>query len=441
MKLSAHLDKGIWALADRGLPSLYALALIALSRVLGVDEFGTFYIFQVIFNMLFAFTDNFALQAIVKYGVEPEINLEALITATTSIFLGFLLPVLLVLNLFSGTVSTILGNPKLGALFPLLALYVLCSSPRVVFSKVLQMRFRMKEIFWVDLANFGVGGGLLAVGLLRHQLHHSSDVIWLSIVAASLSSIVAVYFGRKFVRIRFELSRPMFLRIKDFVRYQAATGLVSVLQQNFDSLAVSSFTGPIGAGIYGGAKTVYRVFDIMRDTVTLLVFPATSKYYSRGEHETVRTILEKSIGFLYIVLIPFSTLLFIGTPFLFHLVFGMKFDSSIPIFRILVVGSLALPFQMVFVSTMVGMGRVREMFRLIGIGFAVNAAIALVLLPTIGVAGAAISFILSNCVQAILSYREVTAVIPLQLKKVPRRTVDDARQFLQSLLLARTNGQ
>src|ERR1017187_10091083 len=100
MKLSSHLDKGFCALADRGLLSIYAVAQIAIARVLGLEQYGTYVIFQVIFNMLSSFTDNFALQAIVKYGVEPEIELEALVTSTTILFFSFLVPILLIFNLF-----------------------------------------------------------------------------------------------------------------------------------------------------------------------------------------------------------------------------------------------------------------------------------------------------------------------------------------------------
>src|SRR5579872_4614431 len=110
MKLSEHLDKGFWALADRGIPFIYAIAQIAVARVLRLEEYGTYVIFQVIFNMLFAFTDNFALQAIVKFGVEPEIDLEALITATSVLFLGFLLPILLIFNIFPTLFAAILDN-------------------------------------------------------------------------------------------------------------------------------------------------------------------------------------------------------------------------------------------------------------------------------------------------------------------------------------------
>ncbi len=110
MKLSDHFNKGFWALADRGLLSIYAVAQIAIARILGLEEYGTYVTFQVIFNMLSSFTDNFALQAIVKYGVEPEIELEALVTSTSILFLSFLVPIILVFNLFPSSIAGLLGQ-------------------------------------------------------------------------------------------------------------------------------------------------------------------------------------------------------------------------------------------------------------------------------------------------------------------------------------------
>src|SRR5579871_3146473 len=105
MKLSDHLNKGFWAVADRGLLAIYAVAQIVIARVLSLEEYGTYVIFQVIFNMLSSFTDNFALQAIVKFRVEPGIDLEALVTTTSILFLGFLAPILILFNIFPGAIS------------------------------------------------------------------------------------------------------------------------------------------------------------------------------------------------------------------------------------------------------------------------------------------------------------------------------------------------
>ncbi len=430
MKLSDHFNKGFWALADRGLLSIYAVAQIAIARVLGLEEYGTYVIFQVIFNMLSSFTDNFALQAIVKFGVEPEIELEALVTTTTILFLSFLAPILLVFNLFPSTIAGMLGNERLASLFPLLALFVLASTPRVIFSKLLQMRFRMRDIFFVDFVNFGLGGLGLGLAVIFHRITEAKDVIWIMIFTATLSSVVATFFGRRHMKLHIQFSGPMFSRIKEFVRYQAITGLVSVFQQNIDSLAVSTFTGAVGAGIYGAAKNVYRMFDVMRDTITLLVFPATSKYYAQGDRVTVRKIIEKAVGFLYLALIPSLIVLFILTPVLFHLIFGQKFDDSIPVFRILVAGACVLPVQMVFITTMVGMGRVREMFRFIASGLAINTILTVILLPLIGITGAATAFVIGNTVQAYLAYRFIEKEIGFSPKFAILQAWKDAGNFL-----------
>ncbi len=431
MKLSEHLDKGFWAVADRGLLAIYAVAQIVIARELSLEEYGTYVIFQVIFNMLSSFTDNFALQAIVKYGVEPGMDIEALVTTTSILFLSFLAPILLILNIFPVAISTMLGNYRLGYLFPVLALYVVVTSPRVIFSKVLQMRFRIRDIFFVDFVNFGFGGIALGIALFLHKIKSAQDVIWIMLFTAILSSLTATLFARSHLKLEARFSRSMFTRIKEFVRYQAVTGVVSVFQQNVDSLAVSMFTGASGAAIYGAAKNVYRMFDVLRDTITLLIFPASSKYYSRGEKAMVQHILEKAIGFLYIALAPSLVLLFFLTPTFYHLIFGAKFDQSIPVFRVLVAGAIVLPIQMAFITTVVGMGRVKEMFRFISFGLAINSIFTIALLPLIGIVGASIGFVVGNTLQACLTYRFIQKEIGFRPRFAIQRAWKDARNFVR----------
>ncbi len=295
----------------------------------------------------------------------------------------------------------------------------------------------MRDIFFVDFVNFGLGGLGLGLAVIFHWISEAKDVIWIMIITATLSSVTATFFGRRHMKLRVQFSGPMFTRIKEFVRYQAITGLVSVFQQNIDSIAVSAFTGAVGAAVYGAAKNVYRMFDVMRDTITLLVFPATSKYYARGDKTTVRNILEKAVGFLYLALIPGLVLLFILTPVLFHLIFGHKFDDSIGVFRILVTGAIVLPIQMVFITTMVGMGRVKEMFRFIASGLTINTAFTIILLPTIGITGAAMAFAVGNTLQATLAYRFIEKEIGFSPKFALMQAWKDARNFLRARIKAK----
>ncbi len=377
MKFSQHIGKGAWAFASRGLPLVYAVAWLFVARKLPVAEFGTLAVFQSLFAMLFTFSDGFALQAIVKFGVEPNVNLEELVTVTVSLFIAFISLALTVLLIFRAVVGTVLNNAALPDLLPWLAVFAILTMPRVVFSKVLQGNFRMKEIFFVDFSNFGVASIILGILLFLNRIHSALDVIQITVATGFLSSLVATVLVRKFLRFRLQFSRTMLSRISSFVRYQAAMGVVSTAQQNFDTLIVSGFTGAAGAAVYSSAKLIFRGFDVVRDTMGLFVFPAASKYHSRNDLGTLRTILEKSVSFLYLALIPIGIILAIGAPLLFHVLFGTKYDASIPIFRVLLIATLVFPMQMVFGSALSGMGKIKELFRMFLISFVTSSTIAI----------------------------------------------------------------
>jgi teichuronic acid exporter len=435
LKFSNHLGKGLWAFASRGLPVPYAFALIMVARSIAPTEFGILSVFQTLFTILFTFSDGFALQAIVKFGVEPEVELEELVTVTSLLFIAFLGTALTVLLLFPSTFSTLLNIPQLGHLIPYLAIFAVFTMPRVVLSKVLQSKFRMKEIFFVDFANFGVASIAIFISLLMGRIHSAESVIHITMLSGLLSSFVAIILVRPFLRYRVKYSRKMLNRISEFVRYQAAMGVVSTAQQNFDVLIVSGFTGAIGVGMYNGAKMLFRGFDVIRETMTLFVFPATSKFHSRGEISTLRIILEKSVSFLFLGLMPLGFILAIGAPFIFHTLYGLKFDASIPIFRVLLITVIFFPIQMVFGVAMTGMGKIKEAFRMFTITLVVNIALASTILAlTHELIGAAIAFVTASAVQTVQLYIYLQRHIGLDKKRLLARGFTDVANHLKGLL-------
>ncbi|HEY3874934.1 MAG TPA: oligosaccharide flippase family protein [Candidatus Kapabacteria bacterium] len=407
--------------------------MILVARSIAPAEFGVLSVFQTLFTILFTFSDGFALQAIVKFGVEPGVQLEELVTVTTLLFILFLGTALTILLLFPAFFSRLLNIPELAALIPYLALFAVFTMPRVVLSKVLQSKFRMKEIFFVDFANFGIATIVLIILLWAGRIHSAASVIHITMLSGLLSSIVAILLTRPHVHYRFSYSKTMLSRISEFVRYQAAMGVVSTANQNLDILIVSSFTGAVGVGIYNGAKILFRGFDVVRETMTLFVFPATSKYHSRNELSTLRTILEKSVSFLILGLIPVAALLFVGAPSIFHLLYGIKFDTSIPIFRILLIAILFYPIQMVFGVTMTGMGKIKEAFRMFTITLIVNVTLSITLLAiTHNIIAAAIAFVAASATQTIQLYTYINRNIGIKFQSILSRGFRDAFSFAQA---------
>lgn len=432
MKFSQHIGKGAWAIASRGLQFLPAVAYILVINALPVTEFGAFGVFQQLYIVLFTFSDNFALQAIVKHGVEPGVDLTELLSSTALLFAGFLLAAVGILVAFPDFFGELLNSPRLPDLMPWMALFVVANIPRTFVSKILQMRFHVREIFFIDLINFGLSAAAIVTLYTMDRLHSATDVIGVTVISGALSSLLALWLGRAEIFVRPRVSRTMARRVFDFGKYQSGTGIAASLMNSIDVFMVSKFTGPKGVGLYSAAKQLYKVYDIIRDTQTMFVFPASSKYYSRGEFGTLKAMIEKAVSLLYLLMIPLGAGLILLAPIIFDLLFGGKYDEAIPVFQILMTAALVLPMQMIFSTSMVGFGKMRQFFRVMIVSFLFNILVSLVLLLTIGVEGAAIGFVLALGMQALQFYSLIKREIHFDPRELFFRGWRDARAYLGS---------
>ncbi|HEY6171551.1 MAG TPA: polysaccharide biosynthesis C-terminal domain-containing protein, partial [Candidatus Kapabacteria bacterium] len=178
------------------------------------------------------------------------------------------------------------------------------------------------------------------------------------------------------------------------------------------------------------AKMFFRGFDVLRETQGMFVFPATSKYHAKGEYGTLKKIIEKATSFSYLAMVPLSILLAIFAPHIFHLLYGNKYDDSILIFRVLLISSAFVPMVMVGMSSLVGMGKVQSVFKIITFSLIINAVSALILVPTLETTGAAISYSIAMLIQSVFVYRTIKKEVPIELPEMFFRGITDGKNFL-----------
>jgi O-antigen/teichoic acid export membrane protein len=432
MQFSAHLEKGAWGFATKLLPAVYGVVMTVLVfKILPKNQSGELALFINIFGMIFTFADSFALQAIVKFGVDKANDLQELLTATSILFFAFLSIVLSIFIVFPGTISSLLNSTELPSLIPSLIILIIVTIPRVITSKIFQMRFHTRELFFSDMVNFGGSSIVVTIYAFTNRLHTASDVIGVTIIAGACSSFVSLLLARQDLSWKIKFSKAMLKKIFHFTRYQTATGTVHVLQQNLDTLLVPAFLGIEALANYQVAKFFFKGFDVLRDTQSIFVFPASSKYHGTGDFATLKKIIEKATSFLYLLMIPLCILLIIFAPLIFQILYKGKFDDSIIIFRVLIASGFILPMTMVGMSSLVGMGKVKEVFQTILASLILNIIIAAILLPLIGTIGAAIAFGVSMLLQAVCAYRIMIREVPLSLSAMFLRGIEDGKNFLK----------
>src|SRR5579872_6447332 len=114
MQFGQHLKKGTWGFATKLLPAVYGVVMTVLVfKILPKNESGELALFINIFGMIFTFADSFALQAIVKFGVDKANDLQELLTATSILFFAFLSIALSIFIVFPSAVSSWLNSTEL----------------------------------------------------------------------------------------------------------------------------------------------------------------------------------------------------------------------------------------------------------------------------------------------------------------------------------------
>ncbi len=434
MNLSEHLDKGIWTIADKTLLLLYGFGVILLVvNVLPRTEWGAFSLFQSIFLILCVLADSIFLQPMVKFAAEHEAEVPHVLAGGFNLYTLTMVGCSLILAGLATPIATIFTSPELGTMLEFLPLFIVMSIFRNVGIRYLQIELQINAIFWVDLALFGsvliltVLAG--ALGMFRTAL----DFMYLNIIGAALSSLVALIFCSKafFSMPLFSVPRAEYARMFSFAKFQAGTSALLTLQQWSDVLIVGLFYNPSEVAVYNAAKTIYRFLDAVREGATLLIVPITSKLYTQRDFSGLSTLIEKLLFGAFALLVPVSLFLAVGAPFIFKVLYHGQYDSGAVVFQIMILSGFTLPLALIGTNALIGMGKAKDLFLTTLGAVAIFFISSFVLAPRMASRGEALAVFISFTALAFLQFFAMRTELGLSARGIWRRA-QDARKFVSS---------
>lgn len=400
MEFGKHIGKGLWAFADKSLPVLYGVGFILLViRVLPPEEYGLYVLVQTIFLILFTFAHSISLQPMLKFVAEGEHN-ERYITAGTLLHVLFFLATLTVLWLTREPFAKILNAEKLADMIFYVPLLVAASLARNVIMILLQAKFRIREIFWIDVVHYL--GSLLLLALVADTLSSAEQVLQINVLTFFLSSVLALLMGRGLLKFSTRGIGQTFVTLWDFAKYSFASNAGYAATAQIDSFVLSWYYGPVAVATYNAAKVFYRAYDIVTQVIQTFVMPASSKFAADGNRTALRVMFEKAILFTSVVLIPCSLGLIILAPTIIDLFYGTKYDEAVGVLRILALASFAVPWLGTISSLMIGSGQLRLLFRMILIFLVVTIVGLLISVPLWNIQGAAWALVGSQWIMTIV---------------------------------------
>ncbi len=434
MELGKYLGKGIWGLADKGLPVFYGVAFIVLViRVLPEEEFGNFVLVQEIFLIISGLAQGFALQPLLKFASEENNESGGIVSAGFMLHAVFTLACALIIVAIRLPLSVMLNSPMLAPLLLYVPAMLIASLMRNFTLVLLQAHFRIKEIFWADAAHFIGAPVLVYVVSKMNKFDTALDLIVINIISLSASSIISTCLSWSMLSVKLRVSRNDVNKLWDYGRYSLG-GIVSFLfSTKSDSFILSAFAGPVQVAVYNSVKVFVRVYDMATQVVQMFIFPAVSRLSSKGETGILKVLLEKAILFSTIGMLPVCVL-FIGAALpLVSIVYQGRYIEAVPMLQLFAVLAFIVPITAVATNTLLGLGQARVGFVVSIRSLIASVALYLICIPLLGVFGATLGYILSSFVLAWLTIYQMNKRIPLNIREVLGHT-KDIKEFLKNRL-------
>jgi len=425
MEFGKHIGKGIWGIAGKGLPVLYGIGYVLLViRALPKEEFGTFVLIQEVFLVISGLATAFALQPMLKFASEDRQDTAGVITVSLILQAAFLAPASLLIVLLRPVAVSVFNSASLGAVWNYIPAMLAASFARNFTLILLQSRFRVREVFWVDAVHF-LGAPLMVWGLSRmHEFDTALDLIVINLISLSGSSVLGLWLSRSLMRITAHPRPEDYRQMWDYGKYSLGGVTSYLVYSKADTFVLGAYTGTEQVAVYNSVKVFTRIYEMVGQVAQMFVLPASSMLSSRGEQGSLRAVVEKGVLFLTVALLPVSAVFLLTPSLLLQVLYGGRYADAAPLLRVFGILSFVVPLYAVCSNTLMGLGRAREGF-LLGLAMMVISLVAyFALIPWMGSMGAALGFLLSSFVLAWLSARVAVVYVPFTAKGVLGRVRD-----------------
>jgi O-antigen/teichoic acid export membrane protein len=252
---------------------------------------------------------------------------------------------------------------------------------------------------WFQTLRFLVVGatacGLVLLAWMHELTLERAAAVYLGSNLLTLATAAVLY--RLADRSSLRLSLSIARELLSFGVRSHLGNVSSLLNERLDQLVISAFLVPAKLGLYVVAVTLTSVTTLVGSSVSFVSLPTLARL--RGTEERAAGA-RRLIGVTALTSAAMTLPLIVFTPFIIEIAFGRAFRDAALVSRILLIGAVILSTNRVLSSSLIGLGRpldagISEATALI----ATFAGLA-VLLPTLGLIGAAVASVIAYSVSA-----------------------------------------
>lgn len=224
---------------------------------------------------------------------------------------------------------------------------------------------------------------------------------------------------------------PRFTYIREYLQFSlplTPNALIRWVTESSDRYMVTYFLGLCSVGVYSAACSIGNLIQLFVTPLQLILLPELSKLFDENKTDEVRIYMSHSLRYFLIIAIPAVFGLSALAKPLLGILTTQDFISGWFVIPIIAFAGLLAGIFQIFVNTMFLIKETKSATYINIIAAVSNVLINLILIPTVGILGAALSTLISYFLMAMLCVH-----ISLKHFKLDFYFLDFAKSILSSM--------
>jgi O-antigen/teichoic acid export membrane protein len=404
MEYKRIFKDGIHLLAGKiGTSIISLVVLIILARVLTTEEMGKYSIFLMIINLALVVGLNWSDSSVVRHGREEHVKSQKInksFWARMYLFVPIIILISAIFVIFHKRITAYVGiEPKLIIL--IIAIFVLNGLLNFI-NYIHQSTDQMKKSAYVLLSQKIIF--LISLGIVMLTAFKTSLTIVLILINLSflLAVILNLFFFNYEKIFPYTFDKKYFQKIWKY-SWPQLIGFPGLYIINYvDIYVIKRYMTLHDVGIYSMAYSGFTTITGVLMIFYTVFFPLIVEYKTKKQHDKIKSYVKNIPLYtgIWIILVAIGL---IFSKFIITTLFSTKYIASIPTFNILLIASIFY-FASICILPLVNAFDLiiySQIFNLIKAG--TNMAADFILVPKIGIIGAAYGTMISYMVGLILT--------------------------------------
>jgi len=189
----------------------------------------------------------------------------------------------------------------------------------------------------------------------------------------------------------FKITKKLF----NFALPSLFTGFGNKIIGYTDTLILTWFIGLVGVGLYNAILPTAMMLLFFGKSISIVLFPMISELWSKKDKKRISEGMRLIYKYSFFISIPFIFLVFVFSEQTLLILFGKDYIKGVLAFRILLLGILFYIVAIINNTALSGIGKPKIVAKIILLAAVVNIIFNFLLIPLLGINGAAISTTLS----------------------------------------------